>query len=153
MNAALPSQHTDAPPVLQVAAALALGAAVSLGLARFSYALLLPPMRADLGWSYLTAGTMNTVNALGYLLGALAVPRLLRQVSARGLFLGGAAATAVLLAGHGLTLNDAVLLVLRLLSGMASAATFVCGGLLAARLGSVEGVRRARPSAALVVGL
>jgi predicted MFS family arabinose efflux permease len=153
MNAALPSQHTDAPPVLQVAAALALGAAVSLGLARFSYALLLPPMRADLGWSYLTAGTMNTVNALGYLLGALAVPRLLRQVSARGLFLGGAAATAVLLAGHGLTLNDAVLLVLRLLSGMASAATFVCGGLLAARLGSVEAVRGARPSAALVLGL
>ena len=38
------------------AAALALGAAVSLGLSRFAYALLLPPMRADLGWSYLTAG-------------------------------------------------------------------------------------------------
>ena len=36
-------------------------------------------MRADLGWSYLTAGTMNTVNALGYLVGALLVPRLLRQ--------------------------------------------------------------------------
>ena len=47
------------------ALALALGAAVSLGLARFSYALLLPPMRAELGWSYLTAGAMNTVNAAG----------------------------------------------------------------------------------------
>ena len=46
---------------------------MSLGLARFSYALLLPPMRSDLGWSYLTAGAMNTVNAAGYLLGALAV--------------------------------------------------------------------------------
>ena len=44
-----------APSPLWTAAALALGAAVSLGLARFSYALLLPPMRADLGWSYLTA--------------------------------------------------------------------------------------------------
>ena len=32
--------------------ALSLGAAISLGLTRFSYALLLPPMRADLGWSY-----------------------------------------------------------------------------------------------------
>ena len=28
------------------------------------------PMRADLGWSYLTAGAMNTVNAAGYLVGA-----------------------------------------------------------------------------------
>ena len=54
-------------PTLAVAAALALGSAISLGLARFSYALLLPPMRADLGWSYLTAGAMNTVNAAGYL--------------------------------------------------------------------------------------
>ena len=62
-------------PTLAIAAALALGAAVSLGLARFSYALLLPPMRADLGWSYFVAGAMNTVNAAGDLAGALAAPR------------------------------------------------------------------------------
>ena len=61
-------------PTLAVAAALALAAAVSLGLARFSYALLLPPMRSDLGWSYFTAGAMNTVNAAGYLAGALLMP-------------------------------------------------------------------------------
>ena len=71
----------SAAPAL--AAALALAAAVSLGLARFAYALLLPPMRADLGWSYLTAGAMNTVNAAGYLVGALLVPRLLRRFDAR----------------------------------------------------------------------
>jgi len=35
-----------------LALALSLGAAVSLGITRFAYALLLPPMRADLGWSY-----------------------------------------------------------------------------------------------------
>ena len=40
-----------APSVLATAFGLALAAAVSLGLARFSYALLLPPMRADLDWS------------------------------------------------------------------------------------------------------
>ena len=62
---------TPTRPLL-AALALALAAAVSLGLARFSYALLLPPMRADLGWSYFTAGAMNTVNAAGYLVGALA---------------------------------------------------------------------------------
>jgi predicted MFS family arabinose efflux permease len=73
-------------PTLVVAAALALGAAISLGLARFSYALLLPPMRADLGWSYLTAGAMNTVNAAGYLAGALAAPAALRRFGARPCF-------------------------------------------------------------------
>ena len=142
-------------PVLWQAAALALGAAVSLGLARFAYALLLPPMRADLGWSYLTAGTMNTVNALGYLIGALLVPRLLRQVSPRGLLLAGSAATSVLLAGHALVLADAALLALRLLAGVASAFGFVCGGLLAARLGSApaDALPGKRPSAALVLGL
>ena len=54
---------TDARSTLRVAAALALATAVSLGLARFSYGLLLPPMRADLGWSYALAGGMNTANA------------------------------------------------------------------------------------------
>jgi predicted MFS family arabinose efflux permease len=153
-SAAAPAH--SARQVLRQAAALALGAAVSLGLARFAYALLLPPMRDDLGWSYLTAGAMNTVNATGYLVGALLVPRLLRHRSARQLLLFGSASTAVLLAGHGLVLADAALLGLRLLSGAASALTFVCGGLLAARLGSAPAGAQARtpwPSAALVLGL
>ncbi len=140
--------------LLWQAAALALGAAVSLGLSRFAYALLLPPMHADLGWSYLTAGGMNTVNAAGYLCGALLVPPLLRLVSPRALLLFGSAATAALLAGHGLVLGDAPLFVLRALSGMASALTFVCGGLSAARLGSVPAAGDGRqPSAALMLGL
>ncbi|MDP1901545.1 MAG: YbfB/YjiJ family MFS transporter [Rubrivivax sp.] len=113
---------------------LALAAAVSLGLARFSYALLLPPMRADLQWSYLTAGNMNAVNAAGYLLGALAMPALLARVDARqGVLIGGAAA-AVLLALHGLAPPEGVLYLLRLALGAASAASFVGGGVLAARL-------------------
>ena len=57
-----------------MAFALSLGAAISLGMARFSYGLLLPPMRDDLAWSYTLAGAMNTANALGYLLGAMALP-------------------------------------------------------------------------------
>src|SRR5688572_12231790 len=52
---------------LSTALALSMGAAISLGISRFSYALLLPPMRDDLGWSYLLAGAMNTGNAFGYL--------------------------------------------------------------------------------------
>lgn len=119
---------------LRTASALALAAAVSLGLSRFAYALLLPPMRADLGWSYVTAGAMNTANAAGYLAGALLAPRLLRRFDARALMLAGGAAAAVLLALHGAVRSDALLYTLRALTGVASAAGFIGGGLLAARL-------------------
>ena len=131
----------DPPPITRAAVlgqalALSLGAAVSLGLARFSYALLLGPMRADLGWSYFTAGAMNTGNAAGYLLGALLMPRAIARFGPRAALVAGGVGTAVLLALHGLVSSNALLAVLRLLSGAASAATFVAGGLLAARLGS-----------------
>ena len=133
---------------LRVAAALALGAAVSLGLARFSYALLLAPMRADLGWTYLTAGAMNTVNAGGYLVGALLASRWLARFDARAVLLAGCAAAALLLAAHGAVTGDAALYLLRLLTGVASAATFVSGGLLAARLAGTH-----PDSAGLMLGI
>ena len=119
---------------LATAAALALAAAVSLGLARFAYALLLPPMRDDLGWSYFTAGAMNTANAAGYLAGALWAPRALHRLDARRFMLAGGLAAALLLGLHGLTRSDGVLYGLRFACGVASAASFVGGGLLAARL-------------------
>lgn len=121
---------------LGAALALALSAAVSLGLARFAYALLLPPMRDDLGWSYLLAGAMNTANAAGYLVGALLLPALLRRVDARSLMLAGGAASALLLVLHGALRHDAALLLARGLTGVGSAAAFASGGVLAARLAS-----------------
>lgn len=133
---------------LATAFALALGAAVSLGLARFSYAVLLPPMRADLGWSYFTAGAMNTVNAAGYLGGALLAPALLARVGARAALVGGSVGVTLLLALHGFTTSDAMLYTLRFLTGVASAAVFVAGGLLAARLGS-----RLAPGSRITPGL
>jgi predicted MFS family arabinose efflux permease len=156
MPSVTPHSHTELPP-LAVAAALALAAAVSLGLARFSYALLLPPMRADLGWSYLTAGAMNTVNAAGYLIGALLTPAWLRRFGARRVLLVGGVAAALLLIAHGAVLADLALYALRGLTGVASAATFVCGGLLATRLSarvpSAAHGARAAPSAGLVLGV
>ncbi len=124
------------PSTLRTALALALGAAVSLGLARFSYALLLPPMRADLGWSYLTSGAMNTVNAAGYLAGALLTVSWLKRHAARRVFLWGSAIAGIALIAHGLVSDDAWLYLLRFITGVASAATFIAGGLLAARLAS-----------------
>lgn len=144
-------------PVLAVAGVLALGSAVSLGLARFSYALLLGPMRADLGWSYFTAGAMNTVNAVGYLLGALLTARALGRLDTGRLFVAGTVGTAVVLALHGAVTGEPALYALRLLAGLGSAVTFVSGGLLAARLVAEPGPRPAdragRASAGLVLGI
>ena len=141
-------------PTLVVAAALALGSAVSLGLARFAYALLLPPMRADLGWSYLTAGPMNTVNAAGYLVGALLAPAFLERFGVRTAFVAATAATAFALAAHGLVADDGALYVLRFVAGAASAPSLVGGAVLAASLATVTSERAgAAPSAGLTLGM
>jgi predicted MFS family arabinose efflux permease len=120
------------------ALALSLGAAVSLGLTRFSYALLLPPMRGDLDWSYLLAGAMNTGNALGYLLGALFTPALMRRFGAQKTLIGGCLLAAVFMLWSGFAIDTALLMAQRILAGIASAFVFVAGGVLAARLGSLH---------------
>jgi predicted MFS family arabinose efflux permease len=119
-----------------LAMVLALGAAISLGVTRFSYGLILPAMRADLGWSYTLAGAMNTVNALGYLLGALSLPALLKRFNAVHILLMGSALASVFMALTGFFTTAEPLLVQRLLAGIASAWVFVTGGLLAAQLGA-----------------
>ncbi|MBU0748207.1 MAG: YbfB/YjiJ family MFS transporter [Gammaproteobacteria bacterium] len=127
---------TPAIPALWLAVALSMGAAISLGITRFAYALLLPPMREDLGWSYTLAGAMNTVNALGYLLGALATPLLLRRLAPGTVLLAGSVLATLFMGLSGFFTEAAPLLLQRLLAGVASALVFVAGGLLAARLGA-----------------
>ncbi len=124
--------------VLRLALALSLGAAISLGITRFSYGLLLPPMREDLGWSYTVAGSMNTANAAGYLLGALLTPMLMRRFGPVRLLVGGALWASLFMVASGFFTSAAALLLQRLLAGLASAWVFVAGGLLAARLGTLQ---------------
>jgi len=124
--------------LLGLAVALSLGAAVSLGVTRFAYGLLLPPMRADLQWSYTLAGAMNTANALGYLLGALVTPRLMARLGPSRLLLGGALLASVFMGLSGFFTDATALLAQRLLAGVASAFVFIAGGLLAARLGALQ---------------
>jgi hypothetical protein len=107
-----------------------------LGVTRFAYGLLLPGMRTDLDWSYTLAGAMNTANAVGYLLGALAMPSLMRRVSPTVLLWAGSLMAALFMGLCGFFTDATVLLLQRLLAGVASALVFVAGGLLAARLGS-----------------
>lgn len=124
-----------------LALALSTGAALSLGITRFSYGLLLPPMRADLNWSYTLAGTMNTVNAFGYLLGALVTPRLLQLFGAARVLLAGALLASLFMGLSGFFDASGPLLIQRFLAGVASALVFVAGGLLAARLGALQPAR------------
>ncbi|HEX7866695.1 MAG TPA: YbfB/YjiJ family MFS transporter [Variovorax sp.] len=135
------SSAISSQPTLRLAFALSMGAAVSLGITRFAYALLLPPMRADLGWSYALAGGMNTANAVGYLAGALVTPALMRRFGATRLLVVGAVLASVFMAGSGFVTDASALLLQRLLAGVASAWVFVAGGLLAARLGEAGSAR------------
>jgi predicted MFS family arabinose efflux permease len=62
---------------------LSIAPAIGLGICRFAYALVLPDMRDSLDWSYASAGFMNTINAAGYLAGALTANIVIRRI---GLF-------------------------------------------------------------------
>jgi predicted MFS family arabinose efflux permease len=126
-----------------VVVGLALGPAVVLGLARFAYALLLPPMRADLHWSLGTAGAMNSANALGYLAGALVTARLARRYGARRSFLvalGVTVASLLLTAASG---DTVVLLALRTVAGVSGAVAFIAGAGLVAEVAASATVHRA----------
>ncbi len=123
---------------------LALGPAVALGLARFSYALLLPSMRSDLHWSFALAGAMNTANALGYLAGALLAAVLMRRYGVRRSFAVSLIAVTLSLLLTALTANPLLLATLRAVSGAAGALTFIAGaGLVATSASSLPAGRAA----------
>jgi predicted MFS family arabinose efflux permease len=116
-----------------VVVGLAMGPAVALGLGRFAYALLLPAMRADLGWDFAEAGSMNTANAAGYLAGALVAAPLAKWAGGRRLFAVTLLFTAITVAASGLTADFSMLLALRLAAGFTGALAFISGaGLVAA---------------------
>jgi predicted MFS family arabinose efflux permease len=111
---------------------LSLGPAVSNGFARFAYGLLLPSMQQDLGWNYTVAGSINTANAIGYLVGALLALTLVRQIGAARMFIGGMVVTTIALLCSGFTRDIGWLSVWRILAGIGSAPVFITGGALAA---------------------
>lgn len=114
----------------QLILVLALAPAVGVGLCRFAYSLLLPDMRESLGWSYATAGFMNTANAAGYLTGALAASPIARRIGLfRAVFIGTAVCVATLVLS--MSANTVVLSTARFVSGFAGAAAFVAASALA----------------------
>ena len=144
-----PLNHADSDSkLLLLAAVLSVAAAISLGVTRFAYGLLLPAMREDLFWSYTLAGAMNTSNAVGYFVGAMGMGRVMAWLGPARAVLWGAWLAAILMVIPGFFVDPQVLVVQRLLAGVLSAVVFVSGGILAARIGSRQPAR-----AALILGL
>src|SRR5215470_2375365 len=125
MSAARPDSEARRSPGLADSICTALGGliatAAALGIGRFVYTPILPPMIEALHLSKSEAGLIASANFVGYLLGALlaAMPGL---VGSRRLWLLGALAiSAVTTAAMGLTQMLPAFLGLRLIGGIASA--------------------------------
>ena len=110
---------------------LSLAPTVGLGIGRFAYSLVLPDMRDSLSWSYSAAGFMNTINAVGYLAGALLASRMIRRFGLSRTVRWATLACLASLALCALSGNFVVLSLARLLIGVAAAAVFVGGAALA----------------------
>ncbi len=119
---------------LLIAFLLSFGPAVSNSFSRFAYALILPAMRSDLEWSYSQAGSINTVNALGYLVGALLTRALVTRLGNRLLFGWGMVITSMAIAATGFVRDFDALMTVRVLAGVGGAAVFICGGALSGNI-------------------
>jgi predicted MFS family arabinose efflux permease len=120
---------------------LALAPTIGLGIGRFAYSLVLPDMRDTLGWSYSAAGFMNTINAAGYLGGALVAAKLAKRFGLLAVVKAGTIMAIVSLALCAVSANFAVLSLGRLLAGIGAALAFVAGGALAATIAQTHPAR------------
>ena len=75
-----PNHPSPYPHPARLILIVSLAPTICLGIGRFAYSLVLPDMRDSLGWSYSAAGFMNTINAVGYLAGALVAARVIKRV-------------------------------------------------------------------------
>lgn len=107
---------------LLICFALGLNAAVAVGLSRFAYAL-------------------NAANAAGYLIGAMVAARAMAACGTATVFTLGAVATGVAVLVTAFANDFTLLLVLRLLPGIAGAIAFVAGGVLVTRVAAGLGDR------------
>jgi len=121
---------------------LSAGAAVALGFSRFAYGLLLPPMRADQGWTYVEAGALNTANGAGYAVGALVAAWSGNRWGAARAFLAGLSISVLVLLLTAATTSLTVLFALRTVGGISSALTFILGAGLAAAICPTQNPRR-----------
>lgn len=118
---------------------LSLGPAAGIGLGRFAYALLLPAMQQDLGWTYAAAGWMNAANAGGYLAGAIAAPMVTERLGSQRGFVYAMIVLVPALAGAALVTGFLPLALLRILAGLCGGLIYVCGAMLVATVATGPG--------------
>lgn len=107
---------------------------VALGLARFSYGLVLPSMREDLGLSFARSGGLGAANTFGYFVGVLTLPWLLSRIPERTALLGGSAGVTLMLFATPLMSTYPWLTLTRFSSGLLGASANLVGLSLAAKL-------------------
>jgi predicted MFS family arabinose efflux permease len=127
-DAAIGAVHRREAILVAFSGLLALAAA--LGIGRFVYTPILPPMVEALGFTKSTAGLIASANFLGYLIGALLVASSILGGSRRVWLLGALAVSALTTGAMGLTHSVALFVVLRFVGGAASAFVLVLASTL-----------------------
>jgi predicted MFS family arabinose efflux permease len=115
---------------VSIALAGLIAMAVGIGIGRFVYTPILPPMMAALGLSKSTFGLIASANFAGYLAGALGATRTSLPGSRRTWLLGSLLASALTTGAMGLTTSVAAFLLLRFLGGIASALALILSSAL-----------------------
>ncbi len=113
-------------------ALIAVGVAVAQAFGRFTYGVLLPAIRDDLGISNTVAGTISAVNVGGYLLGTLLVAWAASRVRLLELLRAGLALTAAGLVLAANAETPGILTVALLLTGVGGAAVWIPAPIIAA---------------------
>jgi predicted MFS family arabinose efflux permease len=99
--------------------------AAAMGIGRFAYTPLLPEMVSTFGWNFAQAGDVASANFLGYMLGALLAPRLIHSRLLR-LWVAFSLMLSVITTALGAEVDGYVAwLVVRFVSGVASALCLV----------------------------
>jgi predicted MFS family arabinose efflux permease len=127
-DAAIAARHRREAILVAFAGSIALAAAIGIG--RFVYTPILPPMVEALRLTKSTAGLIASANFLGYLVGALVVASPILPGSRRVWLLGALVVSALTTGAMGLTHAVALFAVLRFVGGAASAFVLVLASTL-----------------------
>jgi predicted MFS family arabinose efflux permease len=114
--------------------------AVGIGIGRFVFTPILPPMMAALGLSKSASGLIASANFVGYLAGAMAATRATLPGPARAWLPGALVLSAATTAAMGLTTSLAAFMLLRFVGGVASALVLILSSALV--LGQLAASRR-----------
>jgi predicted MFS family arabinose efflux permease len=132
------TQRTSSPIVIALAGLIAM--AVAIGIGRFVFTPILPPMMATLGLSKSASGLIASANFVGYLVGALGATRGRLPGPQRAWLPGALVLSAATTAAMGLTASVPAFMVLRFLGGIASALVLILSSALV--LGQLAAARR-----------